>query len=255
MNVIYKLLNGKNIIQEGGDNSKIPKHLEFIGTLWYIINDEKKYCCGCSYLGNGYVLTAAHCLINKEKDKIRVQFNSLLLNICNTEYVVDEVKIHPFFNKKKHRNDIAIIKLINKPEITPISLPLKNEVNNFYRIGNKLKVHGFGKISRVSDVSLNLKEISINIVSPNKTKYPKKFIHPSMVFVSDTRDIPIDQKMDTFQGDSGNGLIYSIDGKNYIIGIVSFGLKKLKPGYPGVYTKIGNFIHWIKRNSNTKISS
>ena len=42
MTFIYKLLNGKNILQDGGNNNKIPKHLEFIGTLWYIINNEKK---------------------------------------------------------------------------------------------------------------------------------------------------------------------------------------------------------------------
>jgi secreted trypsin-like serine protease len=255
MNVIYKLLNGKNIIQEGGDNDKIPKHLEFIGTLWYIINDEKKYCCGCSYLGDGYVLTAAHCLINKKKDQIRIQFNSIRLDICNAEYCVDEVKIHPFFNNKKHRNDIAIVKLINKPDITPILLPFRRKLDSFYKIGNNVKVYGFGQIARESNVSIYLKEIGITIVSQNETKYPKKFIHPSMLFVSDKRNIPLYQKMDTFQGDSGNALIYSIDGKNYIIGIVSFGLKKLKPGYPGVYTKIGNFLHWIKKNSNIKISS
>jgi secreted trypsin-like serine protease len=247
MTFIYKLLNGKNIIQDGGNNNKIPKHLEFIGTLWYIINNEKKYCCGCSYLGNGYVLTAAHCLINKEKDQVRVQFNSIRLDNCNAEYLIDNIKIYPFFNKRKHSNDIAILKLVGDPQITPILLPMRRKFDNFYKIGNKVKVHGFGKIARDCDVSINLKEIYLSIVSQNKTKYPKKFIHPSMLFVSDTRDISIDQKMDTFQGDSGNALIYSVGGKNYIIGIVSFGLKKLKPGYPGVYTKIGNFIHWIKK--------
>lgn len=54
---------------------------------------------------------------------------------------------------------------------------------------------------------------------------------------------------DACQGDSGGPLILKIEGRWTQIGIVSFGNKCGEPGYPGVYTRVSEFIDWIKNNS------
>lgn len=51
------------------------------------------------------------------------------------------------------------------------------------------------------------------------------------------------------QGDSGGPLMWlnRKDFKYYVIGIVSYGFRCAERGYPGVYTKISEYINWISR--------
>ena len=246
MKFIYKLLNGTDIIQKGGDNS-IPKELSHIGTLWYFENGRKKYCCGCSYIGNGYVLTAAHCLLKKEKDKILIQFGSLRLDQLFMEYSVEEIIIHPNFNSKKHINDIAILKLDGLPEIESVKIPTYELLELLYKEKNMVSIYGFGKTGKNENVSYQLKKIELSLIDKKYTKYPSKICHKSMLFAKDIRKINKSKKRDTYQGDSGNGLIYTYNDTNFIVGIVSFGLKTFKPMYPGVYTKVVLFSNWINK--------
>lgn len=50
------------------------------------------------------------------------------------------------------------------------------------------------------------------------------------------------------QGDSGGPLMWinAYDSRYYIVGIVSYGYKCAEPGYPGVYTKVAEYMDWIK---------
>ncbi|GLH06073.1 Trypsin alpha-3 [Gryllus bimaculatus] len=52
--------------------------------------------------------------------------------------------------------------------------------------------------------------------------------------------------VDTCQGDSGGPLIVKENGKNILIGIVSFGYGCGQPGTPGLYTRVASFLPWIR---------
>lgn len=55
----------------------------------------------------------------------------------------------------------------------------------------------------------------------------------------------------TVQGDSGGPLILKKNGRWMQIGIVSFGNKCGEPGYPGVYTRVTQYLDWINSNMSS----
>lgn len=57
---------------------------------------------------------------------------------------------------------------------------------------------------------------------------------------------------DACQGDSGGPLMYGKPSNTsfnfYQIGVVSYGYKCAEIGYPGVYTRVTEFLDWIQNN-------
>lgn len=50
---------------------------------------------------------------------------------------------------------------------------------------------------------------------------------------------------DTCQGDSGGPLLKVEGGKTNVIGVVSFGIGCAHPYFPGIFTKVANYVDWI----------
>lgn len=57
----------------------------------------------------------------------------------------------------------------------------------------------------------------------------------------------IDGGINACSGDSGGPLVC----KNKLCGIVSYGKRCGKKGYPGVYTEVSNYINWVKATNKS----
>jgi len=54
---------------------------------------------------------------------------------------------------------------------------------------------------------------------------------------------------DTCQGDSGGGMVANnLDGRWTLVGVTSFGVDCARPDFPGVYTRVDQYLDWIRSN-------
>nr|CAI5866442.1 unnamed protein product [Callosobruchus analis] len=79
------------------------------------------------------------------------------------------------------------------------------------------------------------------------TNYSSKMISDNMLCAG----YPDTGKKDSCQGDSGGPLVTrKRNSSRYeVIGIVSWGNGCARPGYPGVYTRVTQYVDWIKEHS------
>lgn len=185
------------------------------------------------------------------------------------DYKVSSIIIHPEFESRTHRNDIAIIKLEGKVEfgnrIAPVCLPYDSSHLRFGDLeGRSATVTGWGSISFNGPFSPVLRQATIQIYPQELCKNAFEtwvkiddtyICAANKDYTSDSCQVIVQIKIELvnrliieMQGDSGGPLVMIDKGRFYLIGIVSFGKKCAMKNYPGVYTRVTPFLDWIADN-------
>ncbi|XP_026832533.1 spaetzle-processing enzyme-like [Drosophila erecta] len=231
--------------------------------------------CGGALLNSRYVLTAGHCLTNRELEKAGVVLHSVRLGewdtrtdpdcatqmngqrICAPNHIDIEVEkgiTHEQYapNSVDQQNDIALVRLKRSVSYTdyvrPICLPTGDLIQNHF-VDYGMDAAGWGLTENRQPSPTKLK-VTVNVL--NRTICQEKY-SSFKVKLSDTQLCAGGMKgIDTCDGDSGGPLMVSIStgGRDvfYIAGITSYGTKQCGfQGWPGVYTRTGAFIDWIQQ--------
>ncbi|XP_034141466.1 serine protease grass-like isoform X3 [Drosophila guanche] len=219
----------------------------------------------------GFVLTAAHCVIDILPVAVRLGEHNItseqdcrIVNSevrCQPPHVdvgIDKVIRHEGYSKYTQHNDIALIKLSREvlftDHIAPICLPLYAELQKSIQEMPVMRVTGWGRQhanGNDSDVPLEAGITRLPLASCSALQ--NRSIAGNQICASASL-------RDSCKGDSGGPLLYAFRYQNSIqrfvqIGIVSYGPEDCghqQLGHPAadqtaVYTDLARFIPWISQ--------
>ncbi|XP_065813950.1 ovochymase [Labrus bergylta] len=229
---------------------------------WHLLIKEPKRG-GASLINDRWAVTAAHVVEDVQQNALRM-FGGLVHREAMTnrfsnvaEMGIERIIIHPHYNtgvrdRTNFDNDIALIRLASRvalgPNILPICLPegnrglLDNEQGTVSGWGMTEGPQGFHQSSTLKYVDIGVYSLAQCQDTPY-TKSKKRTVFTNNMFCAGATG------KDSCQKDSGGPFVLPVlseEGPYYLTGIVSWGPPCRDRQYKGYYTKVENYVDWIK---------
>jgi len=247
----------------GGEAASEDEHPWQVGVfLW----NRQHPDCGGTLISSTHVLTAAHCTVHRGTTrKLPASDVRVLLgehNVTDREFNrvdVAEIINHPNYNPTTVDNDYAILRLA-KPvsftkKVSPACLP--DDLTSTYE-GTLATITGWGLLRDEGRAPNVLQEVDVTAITNAKcqSEFPRSQIFPDTI----TKNMLCASApgKDSCQGDSGGPLIAPENGRQALIGIVSWGwgcAGSWGKEWPGVYARVTEQMDWILTNTAGTFSS
>ncbi|XP_058448771.1 uncharacterized protein LOC131428745 [Malaya genurostris] len=262
--------SGSRIV--GGEVAQLDEYPWLARIQYYKSNKRFGFHCGGVLINDRYVLTAAHCIQNVPTSwkvyKIRLgEYDTESDVECNfhdkddcansvQDVLISSYYIHEdyFQENGADYNDIALIRLSTPVNytayISPICLPVTDELKKLSTEGKKMTVAGWGQTE--TGTPSRYKKF-LQIEGWQNARCEEAFTSANVDIIESQLCAGGTKGEDSCRGDSGGPLMkLETVGRQsawFLKGIVSFGSNKCgTENVPGVYTRLSNYVDWILEN-------
>jgi len=211
------------------------------------------YSCGGTLINKRYVITAMHCVKsgNSVASSVTIAIGEHNINQAIETQTAQTIRatnivMRDDYDENAVDNDIAILKLASdvtfNDNVVPACLPTNADLTY---AGQDAVVSGWGTTRSGGSTSAVLKETTVRITQQSDSTCTK---YANILADSAIKMCAYKQGTDSCQGDSGGPLVVTEDGRNTLVGVVSYGQGCATTGYAGVYARVTNYLDWINSN-------
>lgn len=207
-------------------------------------------------MNSNTVLSAAHCFDDPSRAPTHVLAGDTDLRSSSdgngVQQRIASVTQHPQWNSRTLANDITVIKL---PQSLSYSRtirwaclpdPYQGQNLTFLLSNSDPYVIGWGSTRVGGGPESKLRQVQVPMVS--QSNCASAYSNVGQVSIDDTKMCAGLGGKDSCNGDSGGALLSEqLQNVWSVLGVVSFGVDCARPDFPGVYTRVDQYLGWIRQ--------